>query len=194
MKKLFLSLFAFAVMGGAAQAQCCYDVFSIYQIIESWEEGGVEVKFTEIDGNLAPIYGIKGGWFLWDENLLFGTTANFSYSNWSELQSTPTTFTMYYGGIYLDINHTPHRPIHMNTNITFGLGAAETTGPEPFQNGLASFFLIEPNANMKMKLTSWCKLGVGGGYRYALGTGSEYLRARDISGPSFNIMLLFGDY
>jgi hypothetical protein len=194
MKKLALSAFAVVILNVAARAQCFYDAMVLYEIVESWEEGGVEVKFTDINGHLAPIYGIKGGWFLGSDQVLLGVTGNFSYTDWIELQSLPTNFVMYYGGLYLDVNFTPNRPMHMSSNITLGFGGAETSGRETYQNGSATFFLIEPNANMKLRLASFCKFGIGAGYRYAIGAGTSYLQARDVSGPSLNLMLMFGSY
>ncbi len=194
MRKLLLSFTMFTLIGGSAQAQCCYDAFGLFQLIESWEEGGVEVKFTTIDGNFVPIYGLKGGWFLGGERTLIGVTGNFSYTNWTELSTMPTNFTMAYGGMYLDVNQSPYQPMHINYNLTVGLGSAEIDGEQASQRGSVLFLLIEPNVYLKMRLGSWIKFGVGGGYRYTTGPGTSNLSTTDLNGPSLNLMLMFGSY
>lgn len=178
----------------AASAQCCYDAYGLYQLIDSWEEGGIEVKLTGVKNETVPVYGIRGGWWISDQKALFGITGNFGIGSWSELSGQRTRAEIAYGGIYLDINHDPYRPFHLNSNITLGYGVAEISGPEVTQNGSTAFLLIEPNLNVKVRLASWCKFVIGGGYRFARGTGSRYLDGNDLSAPLINFGLMFGDY
>lgn len=192
---LLLLLFPLCFSAKQSTAQCCFlDIWNIYNMVDSWEEGGFEVNLARVKTRQVPVYGIKGGWYIAKPYVLIGINGNMSYSRWTEANATRTTFSMGYGGLYLDINHTPFRPFHLNTSLAFGAGGAETTGASDFQNGNTTFFYFNPNMNLKFKVADWCRLGIGAGYRFNTGYGTTDLRARDLNGPAFNAMLLFGNY
>ena len=57
-----------------------------------------------------------------------------------------------------------------------------------------SFFVMEPTVRLMLNVTSFFRIGVGGGYRLISGTSLDELKDSDISGPSAEIVLKFGKF
>jgi hypothetical protein len=55
-----------------------------------------------------------------------------------------------------------------------------------------SFFVLEPELNVFVNFTRFCRIGIGASYRYVAGIDSNEFSDKDFRGPSASIMAQFG--
>jgi len=55
-----------------------------------------------------------------------------------------------------------------------------------------SFFVVEPELNVFVNITRFCRIGAGVSYRYVAGINSDEFSNKDFRGPSASIMAQFG--
>lgn len=186
-------------MNKPAQAQLGYTFF--YLLVDgigTWQEGGYEAKYTFYNSSPAVIHGLKGGWFLDDEDrFLLGIGNYFSYSSINEVSLLKRQeLLVYYGSLYLEYNHKPERRLHMSFPIHLGFGFAATDGPlVPSDARTESPFLFfEPDLYLNFAPFHFMKVGIGAGYRLVGGVQLYGTDNLNMMGPSFNASLKFGRY
>lgn len=55
-----------------------------------------------------------------------------------------------------------------------------------------NFFVVEPEVNVFVNVTRFCRIGAGASYRYVAGIDSDEFSDKDFRGPSVSIMAQFG--
>lgn len=168
-------------------------------MIFSWEEGGYEVKYTTFNDEPAYIHGLRGGWYInQNETFVLGfsmygasTTINeqFSLLNRQRL-------TTIYSTLFLDYTFFPDRPYQINPMLHFGYGyaALENLGYASFDNSQSGFLLLEPDINASLRLGGFARIGVGVGYRMLGGIRMNGADSFSLSGLTLNAFLKFGPY
>jgi hypothetical protein len=125
---------------------------------------------TTLDGSLTSLVGLRGGWLI---NRQFGIGLAGSAFGWdSTYIDTPSPRSRIdggYGGLLLQYIIASDRIVHGSIDATIGGGGLcfdPTTGKREC-NDRVVFYVFEPTANVEVNVTSWMRVGVGAGYRFA---------------------------
>ncbi len=74
-----------------------------------------------------------------------------------------------------------------------GLGFYENSEDEENDHGTTDkFFVVEPEVNVLMNITRFCRVGVGASYRYVSGINTDEFSDSDFRGPSVFAVAQFG--
>jgi hypothetical protein len=106
------------------------------------------------------------------------------------------------GGFFFDIIIPSRFPVQISFPNLLGI-----SGVTFFSNGIDSrnrddlelleggtFFIYEPAINLEINIIKFMRIGLGGGYRLALGEDMDRLLAQELSDITFNINLKFGSF
>ena len=109
-----------------------------------------------------------------------------------------------YGGLYLGYTVAPNNLIHIDIPVLIGAGGVDlsddnvtiTNNDFTLKPSVESsaFFVAEPGLNIEFNMASFCKLGLGGGYRWIYGTNLENISDEELSGWTANFSLRFGKF
>jgi hypothetical protein len=193
-----LIVFMFAISTVPAKSQIGY-LFGdlLINMFTTWEEGGYEMKYTSMNGSPLYLHGVRGGWFIGNEqksligmSTVIGLTTINEYSalRWQQI-------SMVYGTIYYEHNFRLTQNIQWSPSLHVGMGAV---GIDQYQvsseNNVSAMYLLEPNVNLSMRILPIVKIGVGAGYRLLSGVHLQGGDNISLGGPSANIYLKFGNY
>ena len=102
-----------------------------------------------------------------------------------------------YGGGMLEYVGNPNELIHYSVSLLIGGGGVnhirEITDTRLYSDADA-FFVLEPEVNFMLNITTHFRAGVGAGYRLISGVDLAGLSDSDIGGLSINMVFKFGDY
>jgi hypothetical protein len=114
----------------------------------------IGTKLTEVDGKFANFTGFYGGWLI-NHQFMIGLGGYGKTTGVDEHQ-------MGYGGLVLEYFVNPNRLLNFSVKGLIGAGSSSWAWAHPF-------FVAEPEAKMTLNVTSWFRMGVGGGYRFVGG-------------------------
>ncbi|HAA00994.1 MAG TPA: hypothetical protein DEP18_06175 [Flavobacteriales bacterium] len=199
---MFRRLFLLLVVCGTIQtARAQYFGFGqlFIQMIFSWEEGGYEAKHTWFNDEPAYLHGLRGGWYVNQDNtLLLGfsmyagsTTINEQFSLYSRQR-----FTTFYSTLFMSKTYRADQPIQIEVlgHVGYGFAQLEALGFGAPPTSYSGYLLLEPNVNASFALGNICRIGAGIGYRQL---GKIRLNGADtysLSGPSLNAFIKFGRF
>lgn len=104
-----------------------------------------------------------------------------------DIEGSPSSFKMRYGGFMLGVAPNAYKAIHPRINILTGGGRLN------FDDGDTDrVFVMQPSAGVEINLFQFMRLGLEGGYRFVLDSDIPELSSGDISSPFFQIDLRFG--
>jgi hypothetical protein len=164
--------------------------------------GGPEVKFTSIDDDFAVLVGARGGWII-NHSFILGIGGYGLVQD--NINRYPIGFdrynflTMGYGGFMMELDFNPHKLVHGSGIILIGGGALgrAISGPyyrEPLDNTEDGFFVVEPEVNVTVNMTSFFRISTGASYRFVSDVEMSGLTNGDISGPAATLTLRFGKF
>ena len=198
MKRLFLILILSTVgLVQQSQAQLLggyYAFVAMYDLVTSFEEGGLDLKITEMNGELVPLYGGKGGWTTKDERFLIGLNGYYTHFIYNDEARSAVDFETYYTGILVEMRHLQDKPVHVNTNMTLGYGFAQNSGWQGDSYDFSQYVVGEPNVSVMATPLPFLRIGVGAGYRYVFGSNLYGASDASLSGPAYNFSLIFGRF
>ena len=195
MKKLCCVLLCSIGLGSThvkAQLVDLYTVIAFIDLISDMNEGGIEYRFTEIDGQIGTTLGLKGAWNV-NDNCNVGFASHGTKASTTDIQGHVKKLRMVTSTTYIEFRGLKNRPVELHPNIGFGWGYAEVSGiyyNDDFES--TSFWTAEPQMNAVMYLNKRIKLNVGCGYRWVANARSTYLNNALLSGPSVGAGLTFG--
>ena len=197
--KRYLLLLLLSTFGMVQQSQAqllggYYAFVAMYDMLTSFEEGGLDVKITEMNGELVPLYGGKGGWTLKDEKFLVGLSGYYTRFTFNDEARSTVDFETYYTGVLIEMRHRPEKPFHLNTNLTIGYGFAQNSGWQGDSFDFSQYMVGEPNVTMMATPLPFVRIGVGAGYRYVFGSQLAGASDASLSGPAYNFSLIFGRF
>ena len=109
---------------------------------------------------------------------------------------------MAYGGFYFDYIIPTGIPLQISFPTLLGASGVtlfasahniqDRADEEMVEGGI--FFIFEPAINLELNITSFMRIGLGGGYRLAVKGDMDRLSARDLSDPTFNFNMKFGSF
>jgi hypothetical protein len=164
--------------------------------------GGLEVKFTNIDNDFAVLAGARGGWII-NHRLILGAGGYGLVQD--NINRYPIGFerynflTMGYGGFMMELDFNPHKLVHGSGLILIGGGelSRAISAPyywEPLGNTEDGFFVVEPEVNVTVNMTSFMRISTGASYRFVSDVEMNGLTNEDISGPAASLTLRFGKF
>ena len=162
--------------------------------------GGPVVKFTSINKHFGVLVGGQGGWIINHSFVIggggYGLVNNVKTENIFLGERQLLNFG--YGGVELHYINNSDKLIHYTISLLIGGGGIGYRQPNDWDwdwdTNTRSFFVMEPTVRLMLNVTSFFRIGVGGGYRLISGTSLDELKDSDISGPSAEIVLKFGKF
>jgi hypothetical protein len=162
--------------------------------------GGPVVKFTSINKHFGVLVGGQGGWIINHSFVIgaggYGLVNNVKTENLFLGERELLNFG--YGGVELHYINNSDKLIHYTVSLLIGGGAIGYRHPDnwdwDWDTNTNSFFVMEPTVRLMLNVTSFFRIGVGGGYRLISGASLDDIKDSDISGPSAEIVLKFGKF
>jgi hypothetical protein len=104
-----------------------------------------------------------------------------------------------YGGGLIEYYFFPKKLVHFSIGTVIGGGGLSFSSDKDddddndnHKSGADKFFVVEPEANIFINLARFCRIGIGGSYRYIKGLDNEVYKDRHFSGPSVRVTAAFG--
>ncbi len=176
--------------------------------------GGPFVDFSAVEGDFAVFVG-GGGALLIGQTFYIGgygeglATGHYRYDLSEVTHIDDPKISLGHGGFWLGYINNSFKAIHPAASLKLGWGRISVYDDyydyDP-QNYVANdgIFVLIPQLEVEMNLTSWFKLNVGAGYRWMSGMDKQYqdlhgdmqdyYKSSDYSSPVGTISLLFGGF
>ncbi len=161
--------------------------------------GAPTVALTSVHGEWAVITGAQGGWIV-NRQLVIGGAAR----GLTTLPSTTVTgrsldIQMGYGGLLLEYIGAPSELIHYGLSAVVGGGSVQLVQDGYDQREDRAFarsglFVTEAGARLELNVTSFFRLGIGGGYLLVSGSDVPTVSDSDLRGPYGDLSLRFGSF
>lgn len=151
-----------------------------------------EARVSRVGGGTAVASGLNAGWMFNNSLMLGGASFNTKYGvepNVTMADGARKADFKYSGGmIGWKFNNMPLTP-----SITTVVGRGSLQGSYDDKPILAEkFWVIEPTANVNLRLHRMATLSAGAGYRFATGGRFNGISASDVSSPTARIGLSVG--
>ncbi len=202
MKRFSGLLLALALLGLFSGPAFARDEVLISRPIDHGGYGGPWLIVAPVKNEAGLFLGGYGGWFINHCFLIGGG----GYSLVSELKAPvlgPNGETLYfemgYGGLVFEYVDKSHKMVHYTIKTLIGAGELVynykmSEGNWPFDHTNDSFFIIEPDINMELNVSTHFRAGLGVGYRYISGVQLEGITDEELSGLCANLTLKFGSF
>lgn len=162
--------------------------------------GGPVVKFTSINKHFGVLVGGQGGWIINHTFVIggggYGLVNNVKTTNMFLGDSQLLNFG--YGGVELHYINSSDKLVHYTVSLLIGGGGIGYRYPNnwdwDWDTHTKSFFVMEPTFRVMLNVTSFFRIGLGGGYRLVSGADLDDLKDSEISGPSAEIVFKFGKF
>ena len=89
-------------------------------------------------------------------------------------------------------NINPSDLIHFGVDTKLGWGSVVTKSTALTEEESDDVFVFSPSGFVEANISYWFKVNAGIGFQKTIGVDSEFFKASDFDGPTFNISLLFG--
>lgn len=155
--------------------------------IESGGFGAAVAKLTEVQGDVAAIAGLRGGWVI-DHVFVLGAGFYGLASDVAISDAGGRDVEFGYGGIELEYIGDWREVLHWSIYGLVGGGAIE------YVDQTDGVFVFEPALNLEANVTSFFHLELGGGYRVVAGVTGPELSNSGMSGVFGALMLKFGSF
>jgi len=184
---LFLLLFAVPVYAQDEPTEVDYgtrnDIF-----------GAPAFEFSQINEEFAFLAGGRFGWII-NNNYVIGAEgywlANDVPGPMTSVGQKPD-LAMAFGGVSLEYVVAPYNAVHFSVSSLVGLGSIQYDYSTERDDD--TYWVVEPMANLYLRMTQYFKIGIGVGYRYVADVDLEALEDEDLSGIVGKISLNFGTY
>jgi hypothetical protein len=164
------------------------------------------LQLTHWQDRSGVMIGGKGAWMM---NQKFGLgLAGFglmSKNSIGEIDQSNNAFLQAgYGGVLLEYIPHPERLVHFSFPLVVGMGGAAYTNNAMGRNNTGSysyevydtdtFFVLEPGLQAELNLARFMRLGLAFTYRFAKGVNLPVSTDKDMSAPSFSLIVKFGKF
>lgn len=152
---------------------------------------------TTLDGHLSSLVGVRGGWLI---NRQFGIGLAANAFGWDSTHiDSPRANPRVdggYGGLLLQYIVASDKLVHGNIETTIGGGALcyDAISNRRECNDAITFFFFEPTANVELNVTSFMRIAVGGGYRFAAIDDKSTAYRPELSGFVTRTSIKFGQF
>lgn len=176
--------------------------------------GGPIVELTAINEQFAVFVG-GGGGVLFNQTFFLGgygeglTTKHYMYNLKDRVGIDEPRISFGHGGLWLGYIHKYTKAVHAGLSTKLGWGQVALydeyyTADHMDYKASDNVFVVIPQFEVELNLTSWFKLNVSAGYRVVTGLDKTYINSQGdrvnyydsgkISSPEASITLLFGGF
>lgn len=167
--------------------------------------GGVYSRYSEVGETEGWFAGGRAGLIV-NDNFSFGaagmglvTPSSREEISGHEYSGLYDTVEFGYGGFLAEYYINPKSLVNFQVGVLVGGGGLvfsydteDDDDDDDNTYGNDKIFVAEPELNVFVNLTRFCRLGVGVSYRYVTGIGSEEIENADFNGPAASAMVQFG--
>jgi hypothetical protein len=126
---------------------------------------------TSLDGRYSSLVGLRGGWLI-NRQFGIGLAGNaFGWNATAHIDSPRANQRVDggYGGLLLQYVFASDKLLHGTVDATIGGGALcfDSVSDRRSCNDAIGFYVVEPTASVELNVTSFMRIAVGGGYRFA---------------------------
>lgn len=163
--------------------------------------GGVYTKYAKIGEANSCLVGGRGGLII-NDNFVIGIAGmgltypsereKISGSNYTGIMDR---VDFGYGGGLIEYYFNPKDLIVFSAGTLIGGGSLsfhEKNNESDDENNGDEFFIIEPELNVFVNVTRFCRIGIGVSYRFTAGITAEEFSDKDFRGASATVMAQFG--
>lgn len=163
--------------------------------------GGVYTKYARIGEANGCLVGGRGGLIINDSFVIGLAGMGLVYPTEREkISGKDYTGTLDrtdfgYGGLLLEYYFNPKELVVFSAGSLIGGGALsfhEKNGDSDNEDNGDNFFIVEPELNVFVNVTRFCRIGIGVSYRFTAGIRTDEFSDKDFRGPSAAIMANFG--
>jgi hypothetical protein len=162
--------------------------------------GGIYTKYSKIGEANSCLVGGRGGLIVNDSFVLglagiglVHPTDRGELTD-SEYTGTMDTVDFGYGGFLFEYYFNPKDLIVFSAGSLIGGGGLSFHENEDSGNdeGSDKFFVIEPELNVFVNVTRFCRIGIGVSYRFVSGINTDEFSDKDFRGAGATVMAQFG--
>jgi hypothetical protein len=168
---------------------------------------GPELKLSRVIEGYQLYTGFKGG-VLFNDKIAIGlsgggfvTETVFLYHQ-SQSEKVYLNTIMGYGGFNIDYIVRTSSPVQLSFPMLVGAAGVALFTPDSTTNMIANdklieggvFIIYEPGINLEVNITSFLRMGLGIGYRFAFGGDMDRVSPGDLSDFTFNLNIKLGSF
>ena len=161
---------------------------------------GIYTKYSKIGDADACLVGGRGGLIINDNFVIGGGGMGLTYPTdrekitGNDYTGTLNTIGFGYGGLMIEYYLNPKDLIVFSGSLLVGAGGVTfyDHGNNDDGENTDSFFVAEPEVNVMVNVTRFCRVGVGASYRYISGINTDELKNKDFRGPAASVIAQFG--
>jgi len=161
--------------------------------------GAPTVALTSVHGEWAVLSGGQGGWILNRQFVLGGAGRGLATLPSTSVNGVEREIQMGYGGLLLEYIGAPSELVHYGLSAVIGGGSVQLVrdgydhrDDEAFDQ--SALFVTEAGGRLELNVTSFFRMGVGGGYLFVSGSDVATVSDADLRGPYGELSLRFGSF
>jgi hypothetical protein len=161
--------------------------------------GAPTVTFTSVHGEWAVITGGQGGWIVNRQFVLGGAVRGLATLPSTSVDGQSVDVQMGYGGLLLEYIGAPSELIHYGLSAVIGGGSVQLVRDgydhrDDEALDRAALFVTEAGGRLELNVTSFFRVGFGGGYLFVSGSDVPTVSDADLRGPYGELSLRFGSF
>ncbi|MCL5991856.1 MAG: hypothetical protein M1419_07115, partial [Bacteroidetes bacterium] len=171
--------------------------------------GAVELKLTQLQGEMGLLIGGRGGWIINNSFSIggggYGLVTSQKINNYPTYYDDSSAYLRVgWGGLFVEYINSSNKLIHFTVNTLIGAGGASYT--RSYHDGMNNwnndgwmyestpFFVVEPGATIDLNVAKFFRISLGASYRFVSGVELSKSTNKDFSGPSANLAFKFGKF
>ncbi|PQJ35304.1 hypothetical protein BSZ35_12450 [Salinibacter sp. 10B] len=183
----------------AQDGETSTDETLIQGIQSSGGYGAPTVALTSVHGEWAVLSGGQGGWILNRQFVIGGAGRGLVTRPGTTVNGQAAEIQMGYGGLLLEYIGAPSELVHYSLTTVVGGGSVQLVDEDYEPRYDASFnqagiFVTEAGGRLELNVTSFFRMGVGGGYLFVSGSDLPTVSDSDLRGPYGELSLRFGSF
>ncbi|MFH0975730.1 MAG: hypothetical protein V1874_08085 [Spirochaetota bacterium] len=164
--------------------------------------GALTGSYSRIKGEDAFLPGFRAGLIL--DNLVIGLSGTCLAHPNKRSDFGDNSYTdgkdyvdFSYGGAMVEYYFFPQKLVHFSIGTVIGGGSLRFSSDRDDDDdndnrGGDKFFAVEPEANVFINLARFCRVGIGGSYRYINGLDNDTYKDRHFNGANVKLVAAFG--
>lgn len=161
---------------------------------------GAFTKYSKIGDTYGCLVGGRGGLIINDKFVIGGGGMGLSYPTSREKLSgvdytgTQDKVGFGYGGLMMEYYLNPKDLVVFSGSFLVGAGGLSFYNHDNSDDRERAdkFFVAEPEINVLVNVTRFCRVGVGVSYRFVNGINANEFADKDFRGPAASVMAQFG--
>jgi len=141
-----------------------------------------------------------GGWILNRQFVIGGAGRGLATLPSATVNGQAAEIQFGYGGLLLEYVGAPSELVHYGLNVVVGGGSVQLIGgnyDDPRRDeslARTGVFVTEAGGRLEVNVTSFFRLGAGGGYRFVSGSDLPVVADADLRGPYGELSVRFGGF